>query len=231
LKFTAYHSGSTGNLYQVQSGAGNLIIDPGVPIAKIKAALNFRLSAVDAALVSHSHRDHCKGVPAVAAAGIDCYMLQDTAKSLTLNGHRSKLVTPLQQLRVAGFDVLPFPAQHDVPNVGYLIGDGTDKLLFLVDSYYCKYRFQGLTIIALAVNWSRLTMSMELHPVRQKRLFKSHLSLENAVHMLKANDLSAVREIHLIHLSGDNADPEYFRETIMRATGKPVYIGGEQCDK
>jgi phosphoribosyl 1,2-cyclic phosphodiesterase len=170
-------------------------------------------------------------VPAVAAAGIDCYMLQDTAKSLTLNGHRSKLVTPLQQLRVAGFDVLPFPAQHDVPNVGYLIGDGTDKLLFLVDSYYCKYRFQGLTIIALAVNWSRLTMSMELHPVRQKRLFKSHLSLENAVHMLKANDLSAVREIHLIHLSGDNADPEYFRETIMRATGKPVYIGGEQCDK
>jgi len=198
------------------SDAGNLIIDPGVPIAKIKKALNFQLSSVDAALVTHLHRDHCRAAGDMAKAGVDCYMLQETADSLGMNGHRTRIIEPLGQFKVSGFTILPFQAQHDVPNVGFLISSGQSKLMYLVDSFYCRYRFKGLTHICLAVNWSRKTILPNLNPTRKKRLYKSHMSLESAVKLLQANDLSKVREIHLLHLSSDNSDPEYFKDTIQK---------------
>jgi len=231
MQFTAHHSSSSGNLYQVESDAGMLLIDPGVPISKIKAALAFRLSAVDAALCSHQHGDHSKGIPAIAKAGIDCFMLPETAEAIKFDGHRLKTVTPLEQFSVAGFNVLPFPAQHDVPNIGFLITDGKDKLMFLVDSFYCKYTFKGLTHIALAINYSEETLANDLHPVRRKRLYKSHMSLKNAITMLQSNDLSRVREIHLLHMSRDNSNPDYFKSEVQRATGKPVYTGGEPWNR
>ena len=55
-------------------------------------------------------------------------------------------------------------------------------------------------------------------------LMTTHLSLENAIGMLKANDLTNVNEIILIHLSNNNSDVGEFRRRVMSATGKPVYI-------
>jgi phosphoribosyl 1,2-cyclic phosphodiesterase len=228
MDFITYHSGSSGNLYQVKTDKGNLLIDPGVPIAKIKKALGFSLSAVSACLTSHQHGDHSKGVSSIALAGIDCYLTAPAAEALKMNGHRTHIIEPLEQFGVAGFKILPFPAQHDVPNVGFLISDGSDKLLYLCDSFYCHYRFQGLTVIALGVNYSKETMNPELNHVRKQRLYHSHMSLENAIKFFKANDLSKVREIHLLHLSRDNSDPEMFKKKIQSVTGKPVFIGGSK---
>ena len=44
--------------------------------------------------------------------------------------------------------------------------------------------------------------------------------------MLKANDLSNLEEIHLIHLSSNNANAEQIKTSIQEVTGVPVYIGG-----
>jgi phosphoribosyl 1,2-cyclic phosphodiesterase len=74
-------------------------------------------------------------------------------------------------------------------------------------------------------NYSRKTLSKDLDPAQRKRLYKSHMSLETLLKFLAANDLSMVREIHLLHLSDDNSDEAMFRETIQGATGIPVYIG------
>ena len=226
MEFIVYHSGSSGNLYQVKTEKGNLLIDPGVPIAKIKKALGFSLSAVSAALVSHSHGDHSKGLPSIAKAGIDAYLTAETAQALKMNGHRTNIIEPLKQFEVSGFKILPFPAQHDVPNVGFIISDGTDKLLYLCDSYYSHYRFNGITVVALGVNYSKSTLAPDLNPTRRQRLYSSHMSLENAIKFFKANDLSKVREIHLLHLSRDNSDPAIFKKRIQECTGKPVFIEG-----
>jgi len=60
--------------------------------------------------------------------------------------------------------------------------------------------------------------------VMKKRLTRSHFSLENVKEFFKANDLSKVEEIHLLHLSDSNSDEALFKEEIMKLTGKPVYI-------
>jgi phosphoribosyl 1,2-cyclic phosphodiesterase len=86
--------------------------------------------------------------------------------------------------------------------------------------------FTGLTIIAVECNWSKETLAPNLDRVVRERLYTSHFSLENVIKFLKANDLSKVHSIYLLHLSRDNADPEYFRSEIEKLTGKPVYIGG-----
>ena len=50
------------------------------------------------------------------------------------------------------------------------------------------------------------------------------MSLETAKDFLRANDLTAVQEIWLCHLSDGNSDAERFKREIQALTGKPVYI-------
>jgi phosphoribosyl 1,2-cyclic phosphodiesterase len=61
----------------------------------------------------------------------------------------------------------------------------------------------------------------------KSRILKSHFSLENVKEFLKANDLSKVQEIWLLHLSNGNSDAERFKREVMELTGKPVYIARE----
>jgi phosphoribosyl 1,2-cyclic phosphodiesterase len=225
MNFESFHSGSTGNLYRVTSPRGSLLIEAGVSIKRIKHALDFKLSSVEACLISHSHLDHCAGAAQVMRAGIDCYMAAETAAALGLDGHRLKIVEPLKQVQIGGFSVLPFETQHDCPgSLGYLISDGEGKLLFATDTFYILHRFKGLTLIAVECNYSEETLAADLNPVRKERLYKSHFSLKNVKKFLSANDLSAVKEIHLIHLSQENSAPLFFRAEIGKLTGKPVYI-------
>jgi phosphoribosyl 1,2-cyclic phosphodiesterase len=58
----------------------------------------------------------------------------------------------------------------------------------------------------------------------KRRLLKTHLSIDNAKDFLRANDLSRVQEIHLIHLSDGNSDEARFKREIQALTGKPVYV-------
>ncbi|HCY0691749.1 TPA: MBL fold metallo-hydrolase, partial [Staphylococcus aureus] len=58
------------------------------------------------------------------------------------------------------------------------------------------------------------------------RIMESHFSLEHAIGMLKANDLTRLEEIHLIHLSIQNSNAKYIKSEIQKVTGVPVYVGG-----
>lgn len=56
------------------------------------------------------------------------------------------------------------------------------------------------------------------------RVMQSHFSLENLLVFLKANDLSKVQEIHLLHLSDSNSYEALFKQEVQAATGKLVYV-------
>ena len=53
---------------------------------------------------------------------------------------------------------------------------------------------------------------------------RSHMSLENCKELLRANDLSKVKEIHLLHLSDENSVEDQFKKEIAALTGLPVYV-------
>ncbi len=156
----------------------------------------------------------------------------ETAAGLWLSGHRLHIVKPLEEFRVGDWTVLPFPLVHDVECLGFLCAKGAEKILFATDTSYIPYRFKGLTGILLAVDYDAEilkanTLAGSVDPERAKRTLQNHMSLETALGFFKANDMSRVEGIWLLHLSDSNSDAERFKVEIQRETGRPVYIGGE----
>ena len=224
-------SGSRGNCYRVTDGSTPLLLECGIPFREIQKGLHFRVSEVAVCLVSHEHKDHSKAVRDVMKAGIDCYMSAGTAEALGISGHRLHIIKAKQQFRIGTWKILPFETQHDAQEpLGFLLANRNgDKLLYATDTFYIRYRFQGLTHIAVECNYSLdiLRANVEAGLVEQalkSRILKSHFSLENVKRFLQANDLRKVQEIWLLHLSEQNSCEKRFKEEVQKITGKPTYI-------
>jgi phosphoribosyl 1,2-cyclic phosphodiesterase len=227
-------SSSKGNCYLVTDGSTSLLLECGIKFKDIQKALNFKTSSIAGCLVSHEHKDHCKGVNEVMKAGIDVYTGQGTVESLSLSGHRYKVIRAKEQFTIGTWTILPFDVQHDVSEpLGFLlVNQAGEKLLFATDTYYIRYRFKGLTHIMMECNYSMDILNENIAggsvpQVMKKRLMKSHFSLENVKEFFKVNDLSKVQEIYLLHLSDNNSDEERFKREIMELTGKVVYVSNQ----
>lgn len=229
IKFVSHASGSAGNMYTLTDGKTTIMIEAGIRIQEIKKALNFKVSQVDGLLLSHSHGDHSKSIKDMLKMGINCFMPHETTEELGLNNHRVKKIKAMETFEIGTFKILPFESQHDVTTYGYLImNDLGERFLFITDSFYCKYKFKNLNYIAVECNYSMDILEENIAAGRvpkimKKRLLQSHFSLENVKEFLKANDLSKVQEIHLLHLSNNNSDENRFKREIQELTGKAVY--------
>jgi len=167
-------------------------------------------------------------------AGVDCYMTEGTRNELRVSGHRIKLIEPLKKVAIETFDVLPFSTQHEAAEpVGFLIKSRVsgEKLLFITDSFYCRYRFRGVSYYMIECNYSRQILDENIRSGRtpaavRNRIVKSHFELENVKAFFRAQDMSRAREIHLIHISTGNGDPDVFKAEIQKTTGLPVYCAG-----
>jgi len=225
-------SSSSGNCYRISDGHTVLLLECGISIQRIREGLGFRLSEIDGCLISHSHKDHCKAVGDVIKAGIDIYLSQGTKAALGVEGHRVKAVKALEQFSIGTFTILPFDTQHDAQEpLGYLIYSKVtgEKLLFATDTYYIKYKFQGLTHIMVECNYAsdilydNITKGLVPEGLKN-RLLKSHFSLDNVKNFLLANDLSKVKGVYLMHLSSGNSDAGRFKREIQEITGRQVFI-------
>ena len=224
-------SGSSGNCYYVSDGDSPVLIECGLPWKQIQQGIGFRTSELAGCLISHEHKDHCRAVQDIMKAGIDCYMSQGTVEALDVTGHRLHIIQAKQQFQVGTWAILPFDTQHDaIEPLGFLlVNQAGDKLLYATDTYYLKYKFRGLTHILVECNYAldilQKNVAAGLVPAAVKdRVLRSHFSLENVKEFLKANDLSKVREIWLLHLSDDNSDADRFKREIQELTGKMVFV-------
>lgn len=224
-------SGSSGNAYLVSDGHTQLLLECGISFREIQVATEFETSGISGCLISHEHKDHTKGLNGVLRAGIDVYASQGTIEAEGIEHHRLKPIAAKQQLKIGTWRVLPFDVEHDANEpLGFLLMNQVgERLLFATDTYYVRYRFNGLTHIMVECNYSMDLLNENItngivHPAMKRRLMRSHFSLENVKEFLKANDLSKVQEIHLLHLSDNNSDEKLFKCEIQELTGKPVYV-------
>ena len=228
-------SSSRGNCYRVSDGNTPLLIEAGIPYKQIQQQVNYQLSGISGVLVTHEHMDHAKAVKDLVKAGIDCYMSEGTASAIGVTGHRIKTVTPNEKFSINTWTIMPFSTQHDAAEpLGFLlVNEAGDKLLFATDTYYIRYCFNNLNYIMVECNYSYdlLMANVEAGYIPEsmkKRLLRSHFSLANVKEFLKANDLTKVQEIHLLHLSDGNSDAERFKREIQELTGKMVFVAGER---
>jgi phosphoribosyl 1,2-cyclic phosphodiesterase len=234
ISFTPLASSSAGNSYRLSDGVTTLLLEAGIPFKPLREAFNFRLSDLAGCLITHEHKDHSKSAMDLMQAGVNVYASQGTEEAAGLSGHRLKRIAAHRQFKIGTWTILPFDVEHDAAEpLGFLFqNEKSEKLVFITDTYYCRYRFSGLTHIAIECNYdirilNENVISGRIPSMLKRRIIRSHFSLNNVKDFLKANDVSKVREIHLLHLSDNNSDEQRFRLEVQQVTGKPVYIAGK----
>lgn len=241
MRLNVLESGSRANGYLLCGGDEALAIECGVPYSDFKTATGFKKRYINGALLSHEHGDHSKYVHQLLDAGINVFMSRGTFDGLGLEqrfvGFGVTIVKPLSNFNVGGFECIPFDTQHDCNEpLGFLIRHkemGT--CLFATDTYYLRYKFSGLNHIMIECNYDndRLNDNVSTGEVPlfvARRVCRSHMSLETLISTLRANDLSCVKDIVLLHLSSTNSDSDYYIRKIEEVTGIPTVVARHSLD-
>jgi len=232
MKIKILASGSTGNSYWISDGTTSLLLDAGIPFKSIQKGCDFNLTSLGGCLITHEHGDHAKAGTDLMRRSVDVYTSQGTANACGWSGHRLRIVKDRETFSIGTFDVLAFDVEHDCAEpLGYVMHSKItgDKLLYLTDSFYTKYRFAGLTHILCECNYDREILmgnirSGDIEPFVAKRIMNSHMSIDTLLEMLQANDMSSVRQIYLLHISERNGHAENFKERVQKLTGAEVYV-------
>lgn len=229
-------SSSAGNCYLLEDEKETLILEAGLRFDAIKKALKFNLRKVVGCLISHEHGDHCKGAAEMVAAGITLYATPGTHKGINAflkmpRSHRQIDIIQGVQFYVGSFRIIPFDVKHDAYQpCGFLINHPeTGTILFVTDTYYVPNTFRGLNNVIVEANFCQKILDErmangESPDFLRNRIFKSHMSLATCKDLLRANDLSKVNNIVLIHLSDSNSDAKRFQKEVTEVTGKVVHI-------
>lgn len=225
-------SGSSGNCYLLENKEEILILEAGISYKRIQEGLDFNINKVAGCLISHEHKDHSLATEQLARAGVTIYTSQGTANEIGANlGHRLEVIKAHELIKVGGFTIYPFDTQHDAAEpLGFLIQhQDMGKLLFITDSYYCKYKFQGVDHIMVECNYKKELLQENIDKGKipgwlQDRIVKSHFELGNVKEFLRSSDLTKTKNIVLVHLSSQNSNKDLFRREIERETGRPTLI-------
>ena len=227
MKLKVIGTGSKGNAYLLENEQEALLIECGVNIQEIKKAVNFNVSKISGCIVTHEHGDHAKSINEVMKAGIDTYATKGTFSKAQKN-HRMKIIPQQGQFQVGNFKVISFPTIHDVAEpCGFLIHhQDCGVTLFLTDTVYSGFTFKGLNNIIVEANYAEEIIGEKLGDMKflRDRVLNSHMSIDTCLQFLKANDLSAVNNIVLIHLSDSNSHELDFAKYVNKLTGKNVHV-------
>lgn len=237
MKFEAFASSSEANVYTVSDGMTTILVDCGLSYKKLKETIGFSVSAFNACLISHCHRDHSKCAKQLLKDCIPVYMTRGTAEALELPDSLMELAHEIKagkQFTVGSIDILPFATFHDAAEpVGFCMQSRTDGdiLVYAIDTVNLPYEFPGMGVLAVEANFeqARLDRCEKIPEKRRHRIANTHMEIDVLCGILRRMDLSRCREIHLLHLSDSNSHEGQFLTKVLRAV--PWGIEVKACKK
>ena len=237
MRFEALASSSHGNAYIVSDRETRILLECGLSRRKLQQLSGFRLSDITACVVSHEHKDHSRCVADLIAGGMPVYMSEGTAVALGLEGNAleaAEAVEHQKQITVGTIDIVPFTTFHDAKEpLGFLFRsrlDG-DVLAFATDTVNLNYRFPGVTILAIEANFDKyiLERCQRMPEKTRHRVTNTHMEIDVLCDYLRRLDLSACREIYLLHLSDGTSHEGHFINKVCRAVPRHVRVAA--CPK
>lgn len=210
MRLICLGSGSSGNCYLLESEKEALVIEAGVPFMEVKKALDFNIRKIAGVIISHAHGDHSKYAKEYEKAGIPVFKPYAEEK--------------LRQVWTAGrFMIKSFDLVHDVPCCGFLIvHPDMGRFLYASDTEYIKYRFDRLNHILVEANYSMGLI--DPNAANRSHVLTGHMELQTTIRFLQVNRNPELRNVILCHLSGNNADPEQFRQEAGKIVECDVYV-------
>jgi phosphoribosyl 1,2-cyclic phosphodiesterase len=234
-------SSSEGNAYVIQNEGEALLIEAGHSFKDTLAAIDYQVDKIVGCLITHEHGDHSSHVNEFLSYGLPVYASLGTIHALA-GGIKSEyqpraiLRAPeggYSPLTLGGFTIYPFATKHDAeePLGFYIWHDETGGILFATDTYYLSNTFDDLSQILIECNYHPAMLERNAanreHGMSwslARRIRASHLSIDTCLKTLKANDLSKVNNIILIHISHANGNAAAFKQAVEHATGIPTSI-------
>ena len=230
VKITVLGSGSSGNSYLIELQESAFLIETGISFQNIKVALNFNINKLKFVISLHQHFDHSKYIKEYLKVGIPVFVNKETAKvHLVENNPFCKIFEILKPFNIGDFKLHLFPLQHDVICAGlYISHKELGNLVYISDSFYCKYIFPNINYFLIEANYSNeileKNIAIGLNSRHARRVLQSHFEINQTIATLKANDLTQVKVIILLHLSDGNSNANQFKTMVQEQTGKICYI-------
>jgi phosphoribosyl 1,2-cyclic phosphodiesterase len=225
-------SSSNGNCYLLQNNNEALVIECGVSLKEVKRAIDFNISKIAGALVTHEHGDHAGHIGEFVDAQIPVYLSNGTREKLALpNSFNIKKIEKGNYFKVGNFRVVAFDTVHDAadPLLFLIYHKETGVVLFATDTSYIKYQFNGLNNILIECNYCPSILDANVKDGiittnRYDRVVMNHCSLDTCNEFLVATNLTKVNNIVLLHLSDQNSNETECKRIIEQTTNKNVYI-------
>lgn len=205
-------TGSSGNCYALMNDSEILLLDLGVNAKVIKKAIDFRISNVVGAVVSHGHLDHAKSVKDFENMGIPVFKPYDETIACSL------------KIRYGSFGVQAFKVPHDgIPCYGFYITVDGHRILYATDFEYLPCSFKNVRLTDMIVECNHQKELVDKGQAKYPHQIKGHCSLDTLIEkVIKENMTSDLRTVILCHLSSDSASPEECLAEIQNVVGAGV---------
>lgn len=212
-------SGSVGNAYILEAKDAAILIECGVRFDEIKKAIDFKVSKIDACLITHEHKDHCKSASSVFGNGIPIVASAGTFDALkTPPELRTYQLKHAETITISNkWKIYALAAEHDAKEpLSFIIeSEEVGRVLFITDSYIFKYNIPKVDHLIIEANFDEKIVE-EIQKSRpdyvNKRRFRSHMSFQTTLKTIERMDRSSLKNIVLIHLSDQVSNERQFKE-------------------
>lgn len=226
-------SGSSGNAYIVKTATTVVLVDCGVGIRQIAAALTVHgidVSQVGAVVVSHEHSDHVRALDSVRRRHLPVLTTSGSARALKLGPGDYVRLTPSEGAAVGDVVIAAIAVSHDAAEpCGVTIKTPNGTVSILTDMgcpNEAVIRAAGLAdLLVIEANHDVDMLRLGPYPPHLKRRVSSdvgHLSNRQTGEILTDALLDPSRgpeTIWLAHLSATNNRPATALETVHRIAG------------
>lgn len=218
-----------GNCYALIADNGEiLLLDFGCEPKKILQGIDYKISDVRAALLTHAHFDHAKAYRWLFQNGIPIYTNDETAEHFeTISGEKMIGKPERIPFEVGSYRVTPFYLPHDnTPNFGFLIDfpDDAGRLLYATDFEYLPYTFKSLKINYFLLECNHQADLVDRSEAKYEHSLRGHSELETVKEIVRVNKTPDMRNVILCHLSDGWSDPETMQKEVQSVAGKWVNV-------
>lgn len=224
MKLKCIATGSTGNTYALISGTGEiLLLDLGVSEKTIKKGIDWKISNVVGAVISHRHKDHSLSVEDFKDMGIPILApyLGDSCKSMNMGGFTVK---PFELTTIDGNWTHTDANGEPCPIFGFLIAHREmGRMIYITDCEVIKWKFKNINNILLGVNYDKDLIDRD-NVGKANHVFRGHLNIDTACDFVKANYSDSLQNVIMCHLSSENICEENALKKMQSTVNCNVYV-------
>lgn len=227
MKLKCLGTGSSGNSYAVIDKNNNiLLLDVGITFKEIKIGIDFQISKVKGALITHGHHDHALAARDFEKAGIPIIAPYIEKPKVTHLG--------------GGFMVQFFPLTDNENHFTHSNGDGSEcpiygyvithdiepvKMVYITDCSLIKWRFKNVNTLLLGIDYLDEKIVNEKDEFKRRHVISGHMELKTGIEFIKVTDRDkTLKNVIIGHLSEDNSDYKIFEEEISKVTNANVNL-------